>query len=190
MEFEKLKQEITNCQKCDLHKTRTNAVVGQGNENTDIMLIGEAPGFNEDKQGFPFVGRAGKVLDEVLKSTNLSREEIYIANILKCRPPKNRNPKNQEIKTCTIHLNKQIELINPKIICCLGNFASQFIMEKFNIGDKFEGISKVRGQIFKVTTLEGTLKIMPMFHPAVATYNPQKIEILKQDFAKIKKELK
>src|SRR6056297_2494154 len=126
MELNELNNQIKNCQKCNLHETRSNSVPGQGNPNADIMFVGEAPGFNEDKQGIPFVGRAGKILDKLLQSINLSRENIYIANILKCRPPQNRNPSQEEIKICTHYLDKQISIIKPKIICTLGNYATQF----------------------------------------------------------------
>lgn len=186
--LEELNEQVKNCQKCQLWESRTNAVPGSGNSDADIMLIGEAPGANEDSQGEPFVGRAGKILDELLESAGLSREnDVYIANILKCRPPENRNPKDNEIKTCTPYLDKQISLINPKVICCLGNFSTKFILNKFNLKDKIEGISKLHGQGFKISTLQGTIKIIPLYHPAVATYNPLRIEELKEDFNTVKK---
>jgi len=184
--FEKLKQEILNCKKCDLHKTRTNPVVGEGSPDTNIMFIGEAPGFNEDKQGIPFVGQAGKIFDELLNSIGLKREEIYITNILKCHPPQNRNPTQEEIKTCSIYLNNQIEIIKPKIICCLGNFATDYILKKFALKEKIQGISKIHAQIFNASTLTGIIKIIPLYHPAVATYNSNMLETLKKDFEILK----
>jgi len=181
-EVKTITQEIQNCKKCALHKTRINPVIGEGSYNAKIMFIGEAPGFNEDKQGKPFVGQAGKILDELLNSANLKREEIYIANILKCRPLQNRNPTKEEIKSCTPYLNKQIEIIKPKIICCLGNFATDFIMNKFDLKDKLQGISRIHGEIFNASTLNGVTKIIPLYHPAVATYNSNMLKVLKKDF--------
>jgi len=185
-EIEKLKQGILNCKKCRLWKTRINPVIGEGSLNSEITFIGEAPGFNEDKQGKPFVGQAGKIFDELLDSINLKREEIYITNILKCHPSNNRNPTQEEIKSCSIYLNNQIELIKPKIICCLGNFATDYIFKKFNLKEKIQGISKIHGKIFNISTLTGVLKIIPLYHPAVATYNLNMIETLKKDFQILK----
>lgn len=189
MEFKQLEESILNCHKCNLYKTRKNPVVGEGSVNARIMFIGEAPGFNEDNSGKPFVGAAGKVLDKLLESIQLSREEIYITNVIKCRPPNNRNPSNEEIDLCTNYLNKQLEIINPKIICCLGNFATKFILEKFDLKNKINKITELHGKILKISNLKGDLKIIPMFHPAVATYNINKIDILKKDFETLKSEL-
>ncbi len=185
-ELQLLKEQILNCKRCDLHKTRTNPVIGEGSLDAHIMFIGEAPGFNEDKQGKPFVGQAGKIFDELLNSINLKREKIYITNILKCRPPNNRNPTQEEIKICSSYLNKQIDIIKPKVICCLGNFATDYILKKFGLKDKIQGISKIHGKVFSVSSLSGLIKIIPIYHPAVATYNSNMLEILKKDFEKIK----
>jgi len=181
-----LKQQILNCKKCDLHKIRTNPVIGEGSPDAGIMFIGEAPGFNEDKQGKPFVGRAGKIFDELLNSINLKREKIYITNILKCRPPNNRNPTQEEIKICSPYLNEQIDIIKPKVICCLGNFSTDYIFKKFNLKEKIQGISRIHGKVFNASTLMGIIRIIPLYHPAVATYNTNMLEILKKDFEKIK----
>ncbi len=181
MELEQIEQEIINCKKCSLYKTRKNPVVGHGLKNAQIMFVGEAPGFHEDEKGEPFIGAAGKILDEVLKSAKLSREDIYITNIIKCRPPKNRNPSKEEIKLCTPYLDKQIAIIKPKIICCLGNFSTKFIMEKYNLESKIKGITKIHGEVFEVSTFDDILKIIPMFHPAVATYDIRKLDLLKKD---------
>lgn len=183
MNLTELNNIISNCRKCDLYKTRTNTVPGDGNENADIFFIGEAPGRNEDIQGKPFVGRAGNVLDELLASINLSRKDIFIGNILKCRPPKNRNPYSSEIETCTPYLDKQIDIINPKVIVPLGNFATQYIFEKFNISK--EKISKVHGKKFQIKTVTCEIIILPVFHPAVVTYNKNKMPMMKDDFQKI-----
>ncbi len=185
-EINKLKNEILNCKKCKLGKTRTNPVIGEGSSEAKIMFIGEAPGFNEDKQGKPFVGQAGKIFDELLSSIGLKREEIYITNILKCRPPENRNPTQEEIKACSLYLNKQIDIIKPKIICCLGNFATDYILKKFNLKEKIQGISKLHGEIFNASTLTGVIKIIPLYHPAVATYNSNMLKILKEDVKRLK----
>lgn len=185
-EFNKTIEQIKTCEKCQLCKTRTNAVPGSGNPDADILFIGEAPGSNEDEQGLPFVGRAGKILDDLLISIELSRGDIYIANILKCRPPGNRNPKEEEINLCSGYLDKQISLIKPKVICCLGNFATRFILEKFNLKDEITGISKLHGKKFEISTLQGKINIIPLYHPAVATYNPNRINELKEDFQVLK----
>ncbi len=175
--------QVSSCKRCDLWKTRDNAVVGEGPKDAKIMFIGEAPGFNEDKQGRPFVGRAGKILDELLLSIGLKREDVYITNILKCRPPNNRNPDQGEIKVCTEYLDIQIDIIQPAILAPLGNFACQYLFEKYDFHR--DTISKVHGKIFQKLTLYGLLYIMPMYHPAVATYNPAKKTELSEDFYKL-----
>lgn len=185
-ELEELEKQISECKKCDLYKTRTNPVVGGGSQDAEIMFVGEAPGFNEDKQGKPFVGQAGNILDQLLKSIGMSREDIYVTNILKCRPPGNRNPQEEEINSCAHYLDRQIELIKPKVICCLGNFAIKFILKKFNLDKEIQGVSKIHGKVLKVSTLDGQIKIIAMYHPAVATYNMNMLNILKEDFEKIK----
>jgi DNA polymerase len=182
----KLIQEIQNCKRCSLWETRNKPVVGEGSLNAKIMFIGEAPGFNEDKQGKPFVGQAGKIFDELLNSIDLKREEIYITNIIKCRPPNNSNPTQEEIKICSPYLNNQIDSIKPKIICCLGNFATEYILKKFNLKEKIQGISKIHGQIFSTSTLTGIIRILPLYHPAVATYNMNMLKVLKKDFQVLK----
>ena len=131
--WKQLEDAVANCRKCSLWKTRSNPVVGGGSKDAKVMFIGEAPGYWEDVKGRPFVGRAGRVLDELLESINLSREEVYITNILKCRPPNNRNPLQSEIEACTPYLDRQIELMNPEIIATLGNFALSYISEKFGL---------------------------------------------------------
>jgi len=184
--MEELSKEINNCKKCGLWKTRTNPVIGEGSVNARMMFIGEVPGFNEDKTGKPFCGAGGKILDKLLLSAGLKREDIYIANILKCRPPENRNPVKEEIDACSPYLNKQIEVIKPKIICCLGNFATAYILKKFNLSDKIQGISKIHSQVFSFNSLFGLIKIIPLYHPAVATYNANMVEVLKKDFEVLK----
>jgi DNA polymerase len=148
------------------------------------MFIGEAPGKNEDLQGKPFVGRAGDVFDKLLSSIGLTREQIYLCNILKCRPPDNRNPLSSEIRACVGSLDIQIKIVNPKVIGTLGNFSTAYIFEKFNIPTA--KISSVAGKVIDVKTLFGPLKIVPVFHPAVATYNVHKTELLIEHFQAFK----
>ena len=183
MSLNELNNIISNCRKCDLYKTRTNTVPGDGNTQADIFFIGEAPGRNEDLEGKPFVGRAGKVFDELLETIHLKRRDIFIGNILKCRPPNNRNPYDEEIRKCTPYLDKQIDIINPKVIVPLGNFATLYIFEKFNI-PKLK-ISSVHGKKFKINTVNGVLIILPLFHPAAVIYNKNKMPDMTNDFKKI-----
>jgi len=177
---------IKECKRCSLYKSRKNPVNGFGSLDSKVVFIGEAPGRNEDFQGKPFVGRAGKILDDLLKSINLERSKVFIGNILKCRPPNNRNPLKKEIDSCTDYLDKQLKIIKPKIIAPLGNFSSIYILNKY--GFKAEKISKIHGKVFEKNTSFGSLKIIPLFHPAVAVYNSNKTQILIKDF-KIIKEL-
>jgi DNA polymerase len=188
MSLKELNNKISNCRKCILYKSRTKTVPGDGNPDSDILFIGEAPGRNEDIKGKPFVGRAGQVLDELLDSIGLKREDIYIANILKCRPPKNRNPSASEIKLCTPYLDKQIEIIQPKVIVPMGNFATSYILEKY--GQKKESISSIHGKKYDINTILGKICIIPIFHPAVVTYDNNKMDMMKEDFKKILEHIK
>jgi len=177
---EKLKElyiRIKNCQRCGLCNNRTKFVFGSGSAYAEVMFVGEAPGKNEDLQGLPFVGQAGKLLDELLGSIGFDRSEVFIANVLKCRPPGNRDPQIEEINICKDHLMEQIKIIEPKIICTLGKFSTQLLLNT----DK--GITGLRGKVFRIDNHV----IMPINHPAAALYMPSKMEILKQDFQKIKK---
>lgn len=160
--LEELFDKIHKCTKCPLSETRTNFVFGVGNPTADVMLIGEAPGAEEDKQGEPFVGRAGKLLTDILKAINFTREEVYIANILKCRPPNNRDPLPSEVEKCKPHLMKQIELIKPKVILCLGRIAAIELLNK-----KLT-LSKLREEVHE---LDG-IKVMATYHPAALLRNP------------------
>ena len=173
--LEEIEEEIRNCKKCDLWKSRKNPVVGEGSTNAEILLIGEAPGYWEDVKGKPFVGKAGQFLNELLASIGLKRKEIYITNILKCRPPNNRNPLRCEIQACTPYLDRQIEYINPKVIITLGNFATSYILNKYGFGS--EPIGKIHGRIYRDDKV-----IIPMYHPATAVYNPRMKKTLLEDF--------
>ncbi|HMQ10907.1 MAG TPA: uracil-DNA glycosylase [Oligoflexia bacterium] len=160
--LENVYQELGNCQRCQLHSTRKNIVFGVGNKNADLMIVGEAPGRDEDIKGEPFVGRAGQLLTKIIEAIGLSREEIYIANIIKCRPPENRNPEPEEIEQCEPFLIKQIQSIQPKVICCVGKFAAHTLLKTET------PISKLRGQFAEY---EG-IALMPTYHPAYLLRNP------------------
>lgn len=185
--LEDIKKEVLNCKKCPLSKTRINPVFGEGEETAEIMFIGEAPGYWEDQKGIPFCGAAGKILDELLESIKLKREEVFIGNLLKCRPPNNRDPKPEEIQACSPFLERQIEIIKPKVICPLGRYSMKFIFEKYWLKEELDSISKIHGRVFEVKSLFADLKIIPLYHPAVATYNPKMKEILKKDFKNLEK---
>jgi len=178
--IQKLRGQISECKRCSLCKTRTNVVPGEGDVDADIMFIGEAPGKNEDLKGEPFVGRAGNIFDVLLESVDMTREQIYLCNILKCRPPGNRNPMSEEIKSCVGSLDIQIKTIDPKIIATLGSFATTYIFNKFSI--KPATISSVAGKVINIQTPFGDKIIVPLFHPAVATYNASKTDDLISDF--------
>lgn len=182
--MKKLEEKIKNCKKCPLGMLRTNAVPGSGSYDADVMFVGEAPGYWEDQKGLPFVGRAGKVLDELLAEIGLKREDVYITNIVKCRPPNNRDPNEDEIKACSPYLDRQIDIIRPKIIAPLGRHSMSYILRKF--GFEPEPISRIHGKIFEARILFGRIIIMPMYHPAVALYRPQLKEELRRDFKKLR----
>ncbi len=188
MPLEQIAEEIKNCKKCPLHKERNNPVPGAGDPNAEVMLIGEAPGRNEDQQGLPFVGAAGKILDELLSEAGLSRKEVFIGNIVKCRPPGNRDPADSEISACTPFLERQIQEINPKVLVGLGRFSSNYLLEKYGFGKK--PISQVRGEIFEKDTLNGKIYILPVFHPAAATYDINKKSVMLEDFKTLRDLLK
>ena len=173
-EYQELVQEINACQKCTLSQKRTNAVPGEGSTTADIMFIGEGPGYYEDQQGRPFVGRAGQVLNDLLATIGLKREDVYIANMLKCRPPENRDPLQDEIAACGGYLDRQIKLIAPKVIVTLGRFS----FGKFFPG---EAISKARGTPRKW----GDLWIYPIYHPAAVLHNPRLKPALEDDFKRL-----
>jgi len=189
-ELKKIKEEVKNCKKCSLFKERIRnnyyPVVGEGNHQTKILFCGEAPGLNEAKSGRPFCGAAGKILDDLLYSVGIKREDVYITNILKDRPPGNRDPQKEEIEACSPYLERQIGIIKPQVICPLGRYSMNFLMEKFGLKDKIQGISKIHGKVFEVKTLFQSIKIIPLYHPAVAIYNQNMKEILEKDFKILK----
>lgn len=183
----KIRDQVIQCQKCFLYKTRILPVIGQGSHQAKVIFIGEAPGANEDKTGVPFCGASGNVLSELLESIGYKREDVYIANILKCRPPENRDPLPNEIESCSSYLEKQIKIIKPRVICSMGNYATAYILEKFGLKNEIQGISKIHGKIFETDMFLDHLKIIPLYHPAVAVYNANMKETLKNDFKIIKK---
>ncbi len=172
MDLAGLACEAGSCQACPLWESRTNVVFGVGPEDARVMIVGEAPGKNEDLEGRPFVGAAGKNLDSLLGIAGLARDEVYIANVLKCRPPGNRDPRVEEIQACAHFLHDQAKLIEPEVIVTLGNFAARHIMKTDM------GITRLRGQVHQV----GRFKVLPVYHPAAALYAPSKQEALEADF--------
>lgn len=170
--LEQIRAEVEACRKCPLCEGRTQIVFGVGNPEARVMIVGEAPGKNEDLQGEPFVGAAGKSLNEFLALAGLEREDVFIANVLKCRPPDNRDPQPEEIQLCTPYLREQTRTIDPDFIVTLGNFATKFIL-KTDVG-----ITKLHGQLQQA----GKFKVFPIFHPAAAIYDRSKREALDQDF--------
>ena len=183
--LDELSLQIKSCNKCPLYRNRKNAVPGEGDWKNRIMFIGEAPGLNEDEQGRPFVGKAGRLLEEFLTSINKKREEFFITNIVKCRPPNNRQPEEEEIKVCTsLYLDKQIEMIKPKLIVCLGNISANYIFKKFGL--KFESMRKQHGIVFSISNLFIKTKIIATYHPAAILRNKNLMPTAKADWEIIK----
>ena len=172
-------EEARGCVRCPLHSTRTTVVFGAGNADADLMFIGEAPGANEDRMGLPFVGQAGKLLDKLLGEIGLERSDVFVANTLKCRPPNNRDPHPNEIATCQDYLRRQVALIEPVVICTLGNFSTKLLRE-----DTL-GISRLHGR--EEVRIIGTraVRLYPLYHPAAALYTPSMLETLRADFHRI-----
>lgn len=179
MTWEKLRAACESCERCELCKTRTNCVFGTGNTNADIMFVGEAPGQQEDLSGTPFVGRAGQLLDKYLYAIDIKREDVYIANILKCRPPQNRDPRPDEEEACIDYLREQVKLINPKVIVCLGRIsAMKLIKPDFKI-------TQEHGMWFK----KGNYLMTAVYHPAALLRDPRKKEDMLRDMQKIKEKI-
>jgi DNA polymerase len=170
---------VAECTRCALARGRTQVVFGAGSPTADLMFVGEAPGFHEDKQGVPFVGAAGQLLSKLLGGIGLTRDEVYIANTLMCRPPGNRDPQPDEIQACEPHLWKKIELIRPKLICTLGNFATKLL------SGRPTGITQVHGRPQDVVLGGNPVTLYPLFHPAAALYTPRMLQVLQEDFARI-----
>lgn len=180
--LDELYEKIKDCQKCDLWKTRTNFVFGTGNPKANVVVVGEAPGAEEDKQGKPFVGRAGQLLTQILASVGFTREEVFICNVLKSRPPENRNPLPEEIRACEPYLIKQLDIIKPKLILCVGTFAAQTLLKKK------DSLGKMRGQFH---TYNG-IPLLVTFHPAALLRNPhwkrptwEDVQLFRKEYDKI-----
>jgi DNA polymerase len=178
-ELARLDETVSGCTRCALASGRTQAVFGSGDPDADLMFIGEAPGFHEDQQGVPFVGQAGKLLERLLNGIGLARADVYIANVLKCRPPGNRDPLPAEIEACEPHLFKQIELIQPRVVATLGNFATKLL------SGRPQGITRVHGQEQETTLGGRSVLLYPLYHPAAALYTPAMLKVLESDFARL-----
>ncbi|MGH3078976.1 MAG: uracil-DNA glycosylase [Gaiellaceae bacterium] len=172
-------EQTASCTKCALSTGRTQVVFGSGSPDADLVFVGEAPGFHEDQQGVPFVGQAGKLLDRLLEGIGLTRADVFVANVLKCRPPGNRDPQPDEIAACEPHLFRQIELIEPRVVATLGNFATKLL------SGRPAGITRVHGQEQEVTLGARTVLLYPLFHPAAALYTPSMLKVLEEDFSRI-----
>ena len=178
-ELHAYRDEVAGCTRCALAGGRTQVVFGSGDPNADLMFVGEAPGFHEDKQGVPFVGAAGKLLDQLLTGIGLTRADVYVANVIKCRPPGNRDPLPEEIEACEAHLWRQIELIQPRVVATLGNFATKLL------SGRPSGITRVHGQEQETTLGGRRVLLYPLYHPAAALYTPRMLDVLKSDFARL-----
>jgi DNA polymerase len=172
-------EEARDCTRCPLHQGRTNVVFGAGDSDADLMFVGEAPGRTEDELGLPFVGRAGQLLDKLLGEIGLAREDVFITNVLKSRPPGNRDPQPLEIEACRSYLDRQVELIEPKVIATLGNFSTKLLRSDPT------GITRLHGQAEERTIGARTVHLYPLYHPAAALYTPSMVEVLRADFARL-----
>ncbi len=172
-------EEARGCTRCPLHQSRTTVVFGAGHADADLMFVGEAPGANEDRMGLPFVGQAGKLLEKLLGEIGLQRSSVFIANVLKCRPPQNRDPHPNEIDACQDYLRRQVDLIEPTVICTLGNFSTKLLR-----GDT-TGISRLHGREEELVIGSRAVRLYPLYHPAAALYTPSMQQTLREDFARI-----
>ncbi len=178
-ELQAYAEATAGCTRCRLAQGRTQVVFGSGNPRADLVFVGEAPGFHEDRQGVPFVGQAGKLLDKLLAGIGLQRSDVFVANVLKCRPPGNRDPQPDEIEACESHLFRQIELIEPTVVATLGNFATKLL------SGRPLGITRVHGQEQETTIGSRSVLLYPLYHPAAALYTPAMLKVLESDFARL-----
>ncbi|MEM3870272.1 MAG: type-4 uracil-DNA glycosylase [Candidatus Korarchaeum sp.] len=183
MRLEEIAERIRRCEKCPLHISRKRAVPGEGSEDSRIMFIGEAPGRNEDEMGRPFVGAAGKLLEELLASVGLRRGEVFITNVVKCRPPNNRDPEPEEIEACLPYLIEQVSVIDPDVIVALGRHSAGVLLGR--IGGV--SIMRVRGRVHEVEVFGKLRKVMPTLHPAAALYNPKLRSLIEEDFEELRR---
>ena len=172
-------EEARDCTRCALAESRTKVVFGSGDADADLMFVGEAPGANEDRAGLPFVGQAGKLLDQLLAEIGMERSQVFVATVLKCRPPGNRDPQPAEIEACSDYLQRQVDLIEPRVVCTLGNFATKLLR-----ADQ-AGITRLHGQQEVRTIGARAVRLYPLYHPAAALYTPAMLETLRADFARI-----
>lgn len=180
-----LASQIIICTKCPLHDSRLHAVPGEGNSHAFLFFVGEAPGYNEDQEGRPFVGQAGRILEELLALASLKREQVYITNLVKCRPPRNRPPRKKEIGTCSPYLDSALEILKPKVLVPLGRYSLGFFQSKLGLDS--HPITEVHGKGFEAATSWGVLDLFPLYHPAVALYtNGMKAE-LNDDMVRLKR---
>ena len=177
--LEAIRADIGDCQRCKLARNRTHIVYGSGNPNADLVFVGEAPGFEEDQQGLPFVGAAGQLLTKIIESMGVKREDVYICNILKCRPPDNRNPEPDEVFSCSPFLKRQIAAIQPKVVCCLGKFAAQTMLRSA------DSITRLRGRFHDIDGM----RVIATFHPAYLLRSPEKKREVWEDMKQIRAEL-
>src|SRR5262245_19342529 len=177
--LETIRTDIGDCRRCKLAPTRTHIVFGSGNPKAELVFVGEAPGYDEDQQGLPFVGRAGQLLTKIIESISLKRDDVYICNVLKCRPPDNRNPEPDEVAACNPFLRRQLATIAPKVVCCLGTFAAQTVLQTA------APISRLRGKFFD---LDG-IRVIATFHPAYLLRSPEKKREVWEDMKQIRAEL-
>jgi DNA polymerase len=178
-ELVQLYREVQECRRCPLYATRTQVVFGAGNADADLMFVGEAPGFHEDQQGIPFVGAAGKLLDKLLEEIGMQRGDVFIANVLKSRPPGNRDPQLEEIEACKPYLTRQIELIEPRVICTLGNFSTKLLTRRN------DGITRVHGRPQDHVIAGLPIRLYPIYHPAAGLRSTAMLETLREDFQQL-----
>lgn len=190
-EMKKIRDELFEFKDSPLYIYRTEnkyfPVIGEGSHDAEIVFIGEAPGKKEAQTGRPFCGASGKVLDQLLEHISVKREDVYITNIVKDRPQHNRDPRPEEINLYAPFLQKQLDIIQPSVIATLGRFSMEYIMNQFGLEDKVKIISKIHGEVFEVETSWGSVKIIPLYHPAVAVYNRTQLDMLKKDFETLQK---
>ena len=187
--LKQLEDIVKDCGRCPLAETRTHAVFGEGNERSRIMFIGEGPGFYENEQGRPFVGQAGKFLDELLESAGLHRDKVYITNVVKDRPPGNRNPRVAEIALYRPYLLRQIEIIQPKVIATMGSFSLAFVLSALGLPEAGQRISALHGQVLRATAPYGEVAVVPLYHPASAFYRRELREVMEEDLRALRQVL-
>lgn len=185
-EWDRIRLEISSCSRCPLSRSRTRAVPGEGNLYSSVMLLGEAPGRSEDEEGRPFVGAAGRLLSRLIEEAGLRREDLFITNVVKCRPPNNREPRPEEILACSYFTDRIIALVNPRTIVALGNYAGYYLFE-LRGGTRWLGVTRMRGRVYRLPVVGSVRALIPTYHPAAALYNPQLYETLREDFGLLKR---